>query len=249
MPDSPARHRLKHRKRTHRGRHRAPSRTGVHLPGLVLASCLIGSTAVFTASGAAVDPADQQLNSSDVTALLADRTAEEKDISRSLERDAAASPTPSPEPTPEAKKMPPDPVAGLNGTQMNNAAIIVQVGQSMGLPKRALIIGVATAMQESNLYNNASEAVPASLNYPHEGTSTDHDSVGVFQQRPSAGWGTVENLMKPAYQAEKFFSKLIQLDWESMSLSAAAQAVQISAYPSAYAKHETRATEIVSAFV
>src|SRR5690349_1845923 len=108
MPDSPARHRLKHRKRNSRGRHRAPSRTGVHLPGLVLASCLIGSTAVFTASGAAVDPADQQLNSSDVTALLTDRTAEEKQTARSFERDAAAA-TPSPEPTPEARKMPPDP--------------------------------------------------------------------------------------------------------------------------------------------
>jgi hypothetical protein len=108
---------------------------------------------------------------------------------------------------------------------------------------------VATAMQESNLHNNASQAVPESLNYPHEGTSVDHDSIGVFQQRPSSGWGTVANLMRPAYQAEKFFAKPVKLDWENMSLTEAAQAVQVSAYPNAYAKHESRATTIVDALL
>ncbi|WP_157631883.1 hypothetical protein [Catelliglobosispora koreensis] len=175
---------------------------------------------------------------------MADRTTEEKTTSRSFER-TSPTPSPSPSPTPTG---PPAPVAGLNVTQMKNAGIIVQVGQQMGLPKRAIIIGMATAMQESNLYNNASEAVPESFNYPHEGSSVDHDSVGVFQQRPSSGWGTVADLMRPEYQAAKFFTKLIKLDWENMSLTAAAQAVQISAYPNAYAKHESRATQIVSAF-
>ncbi|HCT79773.1 MAG TPA: hypothetical protein DGG94_08605 [Micromonosporaceae bacterium] len=179
---------------------------------------------------------------------MEDRSLSEQELSRSLDRTTAspsASPSPSPSPTPTG---PPAPVAGLSVVQMNNAAIIVEVGRSLGLPKRALIIGVATAMQESNLHNNASQAVPESLKYPHEGTSVDHDSVGVFQQRPSSGWGTVANLMRPAYQAEKFFAKLIKLDWENMSLTAAAQAVQISAYPNAYAKHESRATTVVNAF-
>lgn len=131
---------------------------------------------------------------------------------------------------------------------MKNAWIIVQVGREMGLPDRALEIGIATALQESGLHNNASYAVPESLDYPHEGTSTDHDSVGVFQQRPSMGWGSVEDLMKPAYQAGKFFAKLAKLDYMNMSLAQAAQAVQISAFPNAYAKHESRAIEIVKAF-
>src|SRR5687768_8189287 len=136
MPSSPGRHRYKRSQRKHLGRHRARSRTGVPLPGLVLASCLIGSAAVFTSSGSANDPMEQQqLANSDLSALMADRTAEEKDTSRSFDR-SAASPSPSPSPTPEAVKLPPAPVAGLTQAQMDNAGIIVQVGQSMNLPKR-----------------------------------------------------------------------------------------------------------------
>jgi hypothetical protein len=146
-------------------------------------------------------------------------------------------------------KAEPVPVAGLSQVQMHNAGIIVEVAKTMNLPREAMIIGVATAMQESDLHNNASEAVPESLDYPHEGTSVDHDSIGLFQQRPSSGWGTVANLMRPAYQTEKFFAKLIKLDWQSMSLAEAAQAVQVSAYPGAYAKHESRATTVVDALL
>lgn len=187
----------------------------------------------------------------DLSADLQARALAEQEFSRSLDR-PTVSPSPSASPAQTQTSAPkpagpPTPVAGLNQKQMNNAATIVEVGLSLGLPKRALIIGVATAMQESNLYNVASQAVPESFDYPHEGSSSDHDSVGVFQQRPSAGWGTVANLMKPEYQAGKFFAKLKKLDWESMSLTQAAQAVQISAYPNAYAKHETRATTIVNA--
>ena len=139
------------------------------------------------------------------------------------------------------------PVAGLDWDQMANAAAIVQVALDMELPKRMAVIGVATAMQESNLYNIASTAVPESFNYPNQGVGSDHDSVGILQQRPSAGWGTVENLMKPAYQARTFFTRLQNIDWANMALTYAAQAVQISAYPEAYAKHEQRADEIVNA--
>ncbi len=139
-------------------------------------------------------------------------------------------------------------MAGLTEAQMRNAWIIVQVGRQRGLPDKALVIAIATALQEAGLYNNASEAVPESLKYPHEGTSVDHDSIGVFQQRPSMGWGTVANLMNPAYQAGNFFAKLVTFDYMNMSVAAAAQRVQVSAYPSAYAKHESRAIEIVNAF-
>lgn len=177
----------------------------------------------------------------------------EVQLSRSIERSrqqssSTVAPSAAPSPSPAAPKEP-APVAGLIQLQMNNAAAIVKVGKQMGLPRRAMIIGMATAMQESNLYNLASTAVPESFDYPNEGEGSDYDSVGIFQQRPSAGWGTVENLMKPSYQAEKFFSKLVNLDWENMSLTAAAQAVQVSAFPDAYAKHESRATTIVDALL
>jgi hypothetical protein len=219
----------------------------VHLPRLVLAASLIGSAAIFTSSGLAA-PVDPAQTNSDLAAGLEDRALAEKELTRSLDREAPiveVSPTAVPSPAPTG---PPAPVAGLTEVQMNNAWIIVRVGRSRGLPDRALVVGIATALQESGLYNNASEAVPESLDYPHEGTSVDHDSVGIFQQRPSMGWGSVEDLMQPAYQAGKFFDKLVKLDYENMSIASAAQAVQVSAYPSAYAKHESRAIEIVNAF-
>ena len=131
---------------------------------------------------------------------------------------------------------------------MDNAATIVRVARQRNLPQRAMVIAVATALQESNLYNQASRAVPESFRYPHQGDSVDFDSVGLFQQRPSMGWGTVAHLMDPAYSAGLFYSALVQVSgWQSMSLTWAAQAVQRSAYPYAYAKHETRAQQIVAA--
>ncbi|GIH09539.1 hypothetical protein Rhe02_76060 [Rhizocola hellebori] len=241
---SPGAHRR--RKRAH-GRHRVRKRSAVRLPRLLIAASLLGTAAVFgtTALAPQVDPGVNK----DLSLEFDDRAFAEDELSRSSERSPApSSPSPSAIPSPTVKAMP-APVAGLSAVQMNNAAIIVEVARAMSLPREAMIIGVATAMQESDLHNNASEAVPESLKYPHEGTSVDHDSIGVFQQRPSSGWGTVANLMRPAYQAEKFFGKLIKLDWESMSLTEAAQAVQVSAYPGAYAKHESRATTVVDALL
>ena len=116
--------------------------------------------------------------------------------------------------------------------QLHNAAIIVQVGDK--LPIRAAVIAVATAIQESNLYNSAE--------------ATDHDSVGLFQQRPSQGWGTVQQLLDPVYAAGKFYDKLVTVaNWQTLPLTEAAQAVQRSAHPDAYGKHEADATAIVAA--
>lgn len=126
---------------------------------------------------------------------------------------------------------------GLTEEQVRNAAIIIQVGQQMKVPPRGWVIGVATALQESWL-----------TNLPHLGDRNDHDSIGLFQQRPSQGWGTVAQLSDPAYQSRKFFEKLVNVrDWQNLPLTRAAQRVQISAYPQAYAKHEPRATSIVDA--
>ncbi|GGL03341.1 M23 family metallopeptidase [Mangrovihabitans endophyticus] len=120
--------------------------------------------------------------------------------------------------------------------QIRNAAIIIKVGSDLRLPPRAWVIAVATAMQESRL-----------TNLGNLGAANDHDSLGLFQQRPSAGWGTPEQVRDPVYASRKFYEKLQTVKhWEKMSLTRAAQKVQRSAYPNAYAKHETVATEIVN---
>ncbi|MFG1881717.1 hypothetical protein [Micromonospora sp. NPDC049102] len=196
---------------------------------------------------------------------LADRAAiADERASRSLDRDAAparvvptptASPTPAPTVTRKAPRKPakprrPRPVAGLDQAQMDNAKIIVDFGRELKMPRRALVVALATAMQESNLYNLASDVLPESSEYPHQGSGSDHDSVGLFQQRPSSGWGTVAELMRPSYAARAFYTALAEIPgWEDMSVTAAAQAVQVSAYPDAYAPHEERATTVAAALL
>ena len=86
----------------------------------------------------------------------------------------------------------------LTEDQVRNAAIIIKVGQELSVPPRGWVIAIATALQESRL-----------TNHPHLGARNDHDSIGLFQQRPSQGWGTVEQLADPAYQAGKFYEKLV----------------------------------------
>ncbi|HEX5596245.1 MAG TPA: M23 family metallopeptidase [Micromonosporaceae bacterium] len=127
-------------------------------------------------------------------------------------------------------------IKGFNSTQIRNAAIIIKVGAERKVPARGWVIAVATAMQESSL-----------INLPHLGAKNDHDSVGLFQQRPSQGWGSPEQLQDPEYAAKKFYEKLVKVaGWQKMPLTEAAQAVQISAYPDAYAKHEPNAIIIVN---
>lgn len=144
----------------------------------------------------------------------------------------------------------PKPVMGLSQTQMNNAMQIVKAAEKRGMGERAAVIAVATSMQESQLLNLASTAVPESTNYHHEGSGSDHDSVGLFQQRSTSGWGSVKNLMTPSYSAGAFLDALKQVpNWKNMPLSAAAQQVQVSAFPDAYAQHEYRAQAVVDALM
>jgi murein DD-endopeptidase MepM/ murein hydrolase activator NlpD len=120
--------------------------------------------------------------------------------------------------------------------QIRNAAIIINVGADLSVPPRGWVIAVATAMQESVLSN-----------LPHLGPRNDHDSVGLFQQRPSQGWGTPAELQDPVYASRKFYEKLLTVPgWQNMPLTDAAQQVQRSAFPDAYAKHELLATQIVN---
>ncbi|WP_328415087.1 peptidase M23 [Micromonospora sp. NBC_00389] len=156
--------------------------------------------------------------------------------------------TSKPKPKPKPKRI--VPVAGLDQAQMDNAKAIVRTGRDMGVPRRGLVIAVATAMQESNLYNYASGVLPESQDYPHQAIGWDHDSVGLFQQRPSTGWGSVRDLMKPEFATRQFLTALEAIPgWQDLPLTAAAQAVQVSAFGWLYAQHEWRATEVVNAIL
>ncbi len=140
------------------------------------------------------------------------------------------------------------PVAGLTQSETDNAAAIVKAAHDMNLPKRAAVVAIATALQETHLRNLANSAVPQSLKLPHQGLSRNFDSIGLFQQRPSQGWGTVTELMNPGTSARKFYERLVRVSgWEKMDVGEAAQAVQRSAFPSAYDKHVPQAQQIVAA--
>jgi hypothetical protein len=122
--------------------------------------------------------------------------------------------------------------------QLANAKAIVDTGKEMNLPPRAWEIAVATSLQESNLHNIG-----------HLGASNDHDSLGLFQQRPSTGgWGTAQQIQDPHHATTKFLQRLTTVNgWQDMPLTKAAQKVQVSAYPQAYAKHEAQAGDIIAA--
>ncbi|WP_228079394.1 hypothetical protein [Streptomyces profundus] len=115
----------------------------------------------------------------------------------------------------------------LTPAQAANAATIAAVGATRELPERAVTIAIATAMQESSLRN---------LDYG------DRDSLGLFQQRPSMGWGTPEEVTDPVYASDAFYDELLDVpDYLTLPLTVAAQEVQRSAHPDEYAKHETNA--------
>jgi hypothetical protein len=128
----------------------------------------------------------------------------------------------------------PNPPTAWNSTQLENATTIVQVGLALEIPERGLIVALATAMQESTLNN-----------YGHLGANNDHDSLGLFQQRPSMGWGSPEQVTDPVYSATAFYLALKRVPgWESMAITVAAQSVQRSGFPYAYAKWEGDATAL-----
>jgi hypothetical protein len=140
----------------------------------------------------------------------------------------------------------PAPVGGLSQAEMNNAVAIVTVARQLNLSRRAAVVAIATALQESHLRNLANANLPQSLQHPNEGVGYDYDSVGLFQQRPT--WGTVDQLMDPRESARRFYAALLQVPgWEQQAVTVAAQLVQRSAFPDAYAKWEALAQQIVDA--
>ncbi|MER6843515.1 C40 family peptidase [Streptomyces platensis] len=126
-------------------------------------------------------------------------------------------------------------VPGLDNPkeQIPNAKTILATGVAMKVPPRRQIVALATALQESGLRN---------LNYG------DRDSLGLFQQRPSQGWGTAQQVRDPVHASTKFYEALLEVSgWQSMTVAQAAQAVQASGFPDAYAKWEPLATALQKA--
>jgi hypothetical protein len=229
----------------------------------LLAAVTIGSVSVGVSAGGSDTPTVQ---AADVTGGVASRQADV--ASRSGTRAAAPAAAPSsaatapaaastkdaaaaaPKAAATAPAAPAQPavVAGLSTTQMEHAATIISVGKQMNLPKRAYVVAIATAMQESKLSNLANWNSAASMAIPHDGVGGDWDSVGLFQQRPSSGWGNINELMTPAVSARRFYQALAQVPgWSSLPITVAAQEVQGSAFPDAYADDEPLATQVVDA--
>jgi hypothetical protein len=122
--------------------------------------------------------------------------------------------------------------AGVDPEQADNAAVIAGVAVRRGLPARAASIALATAFQESDIRN---------LDYG------DRDSLGLFQQRPSQGWGTARQIQNRYHASNRFYDELEQVEgYENMRITAAAQEVQRSAFGEAYADHETDARILAS---
>jgi hypothetical protein len=123
----------------------------------------------------------------------------------------------------------------LTMEQSANAATIAAVARSRGLPARATVIALATAQQESRLRN---------LDYG------DRDSLGLFQQRPSQGWGSAEQVQDPVYAAGKFFDHLVEVPgWETGRLTEVSQEVQRSGFPEAYQQWESMASALAGALL
>jgi LysM repeat protein len=142
---------------------------------------------------------------------------------------AASEPTPAPAPAPVASAA----LTELTDEMRANARVIVQVGREQGVSDFGLVVALAAAMQESGLRN---------VDFG------DRDSLGLFQQRPSMGWGTASEVMDPVFASRSFFGGagnphpgltrgLLDIPgWQHMTVAQAAQAVQLSAYPDSYGR-------------
>jgi hypothetical protein len=252
----------RHLQRSRRGRHVARPRIGLYIAAAVIAITAIGWSLAPTSS--AITPgstarADMALMGEADRAAAAENAVSHSgrpagvQPSRRPPGSATAQPKPSPTKTraPASSSPTPSPtvhspVGGLTQAEMNNAVAIIEAGQQLNLPRRAFVVAIATALQESHLSNLANANVPESLNHPNQGVGYDHDSVGLFQQRPN--WGTVAQLMDPHESARRFYAALAKIPgWDQLTITVAAQTVQVSAFPDAYAKWQTLAQQIVDA--
>ena len=147
-------------------------------------------------------------------------------------------------------------VGGLSAAQLANADAVIAEGRRRRVPARAVVVALAVASQESRFSNYANDGrgsdltvfqtgVDRSLSLPHEAVGTDHGSLGVFQQQ-WPWWGTMADLMNPSRAAGKFYAALLEVPgWQDMPVTVAAQKVQRSAYPDAYADDEALARQLL----
>lgn len=148
----------------------------------------------------------------------------------------------------------------LDHQQLTHAATVITVGaQTDGVGRSGVTVALMAALTESRLRMLAnSSAYPESADYPNDGEGSDHDSLGLFQMRPTAGWGTVAELMDASYQAKAFYGGpngpnypsprgLLDIPgWQSMDPGEAAQAVEVSAYPDRYQNYRPVAEAIIA---
>lgn len=203
-------------------------------------------TAAITGhTGSASPPGEERI----ADALIGEEPSAEQGKKQGKKQDKSAKKDQKQEKS--AKKQParPNPRVGLSRRQMDHATTIVETGQEMGLPRRAYVVAIATAMQESRISVLANTNVPHSFKFkPRDGYGRDHDSVGIFQQR--VRFYCVNDLqycMNPRYSAMKFYNGLKGVNgWKKLPVTVAAQRVQGSAFPRAYAKHTGAAKKIVA---
>ena len=129
----------------------------------------------------------------------------------------------------------PTATGAYDAEQLRNARIIITVGAHAGVPVRGQVIAIATALQESGLHNLGDL-----------GPRNDHNSLGLFQQRPGPDWGTPAQIKDPAHAAAAFYRRLVAIPgWQRLPVTVAAQRIQRSALPDAYAKREQPAALLV----
>lgn len=136
---------------------------------------------------------------------------------------------------------------GLNSVQSGHARAIIGEVQSAGVGKQGCLAAFATALVESSVYEYANKAVPASLNYPYDKIGSDHDSIGIFQQRASI-YTNIAADMDPAQSAGQFFKVMEGISgWQTMDVGTLCQKVQKSAYPTRYSAQVGAAEKICAA--
>ncbi|GIJ20926.1 hypothetical protein [Micromonospora lutea] len=186
----------------------------------MLRKSIIGIAGLTAAAGLAAGPLNHATTPATPTAPIAAVQADKPDTATLL-----------PHGTPAGQS-----TIELTDEQVANTKAIIAATKKAGMDERAAVVAIATALQESKLENLG-----------HLGDRNDHDSQGLFQQRPSSGWGTVEQITDPEYSTLAFLKGLKQVDgWQDMPLTKAAQTVQVSAYPDHYAQWEQLAADLVA---
>jgi hypothetical protein len=207
------------------------------------ANPVIAAVTGASAQPAAVPATSVEDRKNEAANRSANRAANGK-TSPAPSQSAQASQSPAPPPPPPAPTQDqtmPNGVPGdqtwvsLDNSQNLNARAVIKATKELNLPPRAAVIALATSLQETKL-----------VNYGDLGDMNDHDSLGLFQQRPSTGWGAPEQLVNPDYSTKAFLNALVQVPgWQTLPLTDAAQTVQVSAFGDRYAQWEVEAADIV----